>query len=97
MRFSELHKEAYKACRVPLNPCFLQEGKAIAADDKPIPLAGDETIESIQRADTAGQMWAAIGQDSYSIVPIQSTLHPEATLEGTRLTVVSPLIFSLDH
>lgn len=74
---------------------MLQEGKAIAADDKPIPLAGDETIESIQRAENAGQMWAAIGQDSYSIVPIQSTLNPEAQLEGTRLTVVSLLILPL--
>ena len=66
----------------------LQEGKAIAANDSVIPLVGEETIESIERAETAGQMWAAIGQDSYSVVPIQSTLNSQAKLEGTRLTIV---------
>ena len=52
-------------------------------------------IESIHRADSPGQMWTAIGQDSYSVVPIQSTLHPDVQLEGTRLTVVQPGKFAI--
>lgn len=72
-----------------------QEGKAIAANDEPILLEGEEVIESVERADSPGQMWTAIGQDSYSVVPIQSTLHPDVQLEGTRLTVVQPWMMTM--
>lgn len=69
----------------------------MAANDTPILLAGEETMDALKRAENPGQMWAAIGQDSYVVVPIESTIHPEQELEGTRLTVVSLLTGWVDR
>ena len=65
-----------------------QEGKAYNAQSQPIPLGGEEKRDAIAAARTAEDLWQVIGEDSWSVVPIQSTLHPNLTLEGTRLTLV---------
>ena len=70
---------------------FLQEGRAFDGGSNPIPLEGEDKKEAISKAQDAGSMWAAVGKDCWCVVPIKSTLHPEKVLEGTRLTVVSPL------
>lgn len=92
----QLLKQASREAFIFIAAVTLQEGKAIAANDEPILLEGEEVIESVQRADSPGQMWTAIGQDSYSVVPIQSTLHSETQLEGTRLTVVQLFLLTLN-
>ncbi len=56
----------------------------------PIPLGGEETQDAIRKADTAEAIWNAIGKDGWAVVPIASCLRPGGTLEGTRLTIVSP-------
>ena len=73
----------------------VQDGMAYNANSKPVPLGSEEKREAIRRAETAGDMWAAIGEDSWAVVPIDSSLHPGQTLEGTRLTVVRHSLTSL--
>lgn len=68
---------------------LLQDGRAFNASSNPIPLGSETKQEAIRRAETADDLWAAVGEDSWAVVPIQSLLHPGASLEGTRLTVVS--------
>lgn len=74
----------------------VQEGKAYDAQNKPIPLAGEHKQAELRDTKTAEDMWRAIGDDSWVVVPIQSAARPRHSMEGTRLTLVrSPLAVRL--
>lgn len=60
------------------------------ADSQQVGLQGDSMREAIAKATTAWEMHDAIGFDCWVVVPIDSVIHPGATLEGTRLTLVPP-------
>ena len=70
----------------------VQEGKAFDANNKPVPLAGEHKQAELQDVRTAEYMWRAIGADSWVVVPIQSAARPGHVMEGTRLTLVSPVL-----
>ncbi|DBA80252.1 hypothetical protein WJX79_002480 [Trebouxia sp. C0005] len=65
-----------------------QEGHTFDANNKPVGLASEDKQAEVQAAQTAGDMWKAIGKDSWVVVPIASTSRPGHTMEGTRLTIV---------
>ena len=65
-----------------------QEGHAYDANNKPVPVAGPHVRQAVSDAHTAEDMYAAIGQDSWVVVPIASAARPGHTMEGTRLTLV---------
>ena len=66
----------------------MQEGRAHNAASELFGLS-DSMRAGIAAASTAEEMWRAIGQDCWIVVPIASLAHPELTLEGSRLTLVS--------
>jgi len=66
----------------------MQEGKAFDGNNKPIPLAGEHKQAELQDAKTAEEMWKAIGQDSWVVVPVESITRPGHIVEGTRLQLV---------
>jgi hypothetical protein len=53
-----------------------------------VPLGGVEKREAIGEAQTAEDMWKAVGVDSWVVVPIESISRTGHQLEGTRLTLV---------
>ena len=67
----------------------MQDGKAFDANNAPIPLAGEHKQAELADAKTAEDMWRAIGDDSWVVVPIQAAARPGHSMEGTRLTLVS--------
>ncbi len=67
----------------------MQDGKAYDANNMPIPLAGEHKQAEVADAKTAEDMWRAIGDDSWVVVPIQAAARPGHSMEGTRLTLVS--------
>ena len=72
-----------------------QEGRAYDAQNTAIPLAGEHKQAQLREARNAEDMWKAIGDDSWVVVPIQSAARPGHTMEGTRLTLVCPFLRSL--
>lgn len=68
-----------------------QEGRAFDAQNEAIPLAGEHKQAEIRDARSAGDMWRAIGADSWVFVPIASSARPGHSMEGTRLTLVRAL------
>ena len=65
-----------------------QEGRSTDAENRAVPLAGAATQDAIRAATTAEALYAAIGVDSWAVVPIASAWRPGHALEGTRLTLV---------
>lgn len=68
----------------------VQEGRSTDAENRAVPLAGQATQDAIRAAATAEALHAAIGVDSWAVVPIASARRPGRALEGTRLTLVRP-------
>lgn len=68
-----------------------QEGRAFDAQNEAIPLSGEHKQAEIRDARSAGDMWRAIGADSWVFVPIASSARPGHSMEGTRLTLVRAL------
>ena len=59
-------------------------------------LAGEHKQAEVQAARTAGDMWKAIGKDSWVVVPIASTSRPGITTHClTRLTPVAVSMVSV--
>ena len=73
----------------------VQDGKAFDGNNKPIPLAGEHKQAELQDAKTAEEMWKAIGQDSWVVVPVESITRPGRIVEGTRLQLVRHNLFSM--
>lgn len=72
-----------------------QEGKAFDGNNKPIPLAGEHKQAELQDAETAEEMWKALGQDSWVVVPVESITRPGHIVEGTRLQLVRHNLVSM--
>ena len=66
----------------------MQEGKAHDAASKAFALTPAMRAR-VAAAQTAEDMYAAIGQDCWVVVPIASAAQPGLVLEGSRLTLVS--------
>lgn len=77
-RALQLHKEV-----------LLEAGHAFDAQNARIPLGSAAKRDAVTRAADAAEMWAAVGADSWVVVPIASVAEPSRTLEGTRLTLVA--------
>ncbi|KAI7837041.1 hypothetical protein COHA_009118 [Chlorella ohadii] len=65
------------------------DGHAFDANNAKVPLDSEQQQRAAAEARTAEQMWAALGTDSWVVVPIESTTRPGHSLEGTRLTMVN--------
>ncbi|KAI3429879.1 hypothetical protein D9Q98_010190 [Chlorella vulgaris] len=65
------------------------ERRATDAHELPVLLDTEEKLEAVAAAQTAQDMWQAMGTDCWAVVPIDSSVRPGHTLEGTRLTIVS--------
>lgn len=67
---------------------LLKDGNAYNAANDALPVSAPEQQEAIRKAKTAGDMYKVIKEDSWVVVPIASLVHPNTTIEGTRLTLV---------
>ena len=68
---------------------ILKEGRAYSAKDDVLVVQSDEQRKLIEHATSAEEIWQAIGEDCWVVVPVKSSVRRSgSTLEGTRLTIV---------